>query len=196
MIKDSWWDRLEYEGKKKMHQVTAAWRWGKREVDFFSWGQPLHWRPINVSTRRSPAALVLAATPSPGPSDALMTPGRLAHSHPVDSCIPSRRCRPGTPQGHLCPWCMDPDRTGGRGMRWNMFPWWILLLFSQGFVFSIVQGELPFMSENNAAMLVNWWVAKQQLSAFVSLDCLTSGHGLSCSQSNNPKHTIPHKKKE
>ncbi|XP_023251218.1 gamma-aminobutyric acid receptor subunit beta-3-like isoform X1 [Seriola lalandi dorsalis] len=51
---------------------------------------------------------------------------------------------------------MDPDRTGGRGIRRNMFPWWILLLFSQGFVFRNVQGELPFMSENNAAMLVNW----------------------------------------
>ncbi|XP_070814023.1 gamma-aminobutyric acid receptor subunit beta-3-like isoform X1 [Chaetodon trifascialis] len=51
---------------------------------------------------------------------------------------------------------MDPDRTGGRGMRRNMFLWWILLLFFQGFVFHNVQGELPFMPENNAAMLVNW----------------------------------------
>ncbi|XP_036947394.1 gamma-aminobutyric acid receptor subunit beta-3-like isoform X1 [Acanthopagrus latus] len=51
---------------------------------------------------------------------------------------------------------MDPDRTGGRGMRRNMFLWWILLLFSQGFVFRNVQGELPFMAGNNAAMLVNW----------------------------------------
>ncbi|XP_034720210.1 gamma-aminobutyric acid receptor subunit beta-3-like isoform X1 [Etheostoma cragini] len=51
---------------------------------------------------------------------------------------------------------MDPDRTGGRGMRRNMFLWWILMLFSQGFVFRNVQGELPFISGNNAAMLVNW----------------------------------------
>ncbi|XP_037617640.1 gamma-aminobutyric acid receptor subunit beta-3-like isoform X1 [Sebastes umbrosus] len=51
---------------------------------------------------------------------------------------------------------MDPDRTGGRGMRRNMFLRWILLLFSQGFVFHNVQGELPFISGNNAAMLVNW----------------------------------------
>ncbi|XP_071374003.1 gamma-aminobutyric acid receptor subunit beta-3-like isoform X1 [Centroberyx affinis] len=51
---------------------------------------------------------------------------------------------------------MDPDRTGGRGMRRNMFLWWILLLFSQGFVLQSVHGELPFISENNAAMLVNW----------------------------------------
>ncbi|XP_076579731.1 gamma-aminobutyric acid receptor subunit beta-3-like isoform X1 [Chaetodon auriga] len=51
---------------------------------------------------------------------------------------------------------MDPDRTGGRGMRRNMFLWWILLLFFQGFVFHNVQGELPFMAGNNAAMLVNW----------------------------------------
>ncbi|XP_019958917.1 gamma-aminobutyric acid receptor subunit beta-3-like isoform X3 [Paralichthys olivaceus] len=51
---------------------------------------------------------------------------------------------------------MDPDRTGGEGMRRTMLPWWILLLFSQGFVFHNVQGELPFMSGNNAAMLVNW----------------------------------------
>ncbi|KAM9334250.1 gamma-aminobutyric acid receptor subunit beta-3-like [Symphorus nematophorus] len=51
---------------------------------------------------------------------------------------------------------MDPDRTGGRGMRRNMFLWWIILLFSQGFVFRNVQGELPFMAGNNAAMLVNW----------------------------------------
>ncbi|XP_040888370.1 gamma-aminobutyric acid receptor subunit beta-3-like isoform X2 [Toxotes jaculatrix] len=43
-----------------------------------------------------------------------------------------------------------------KGMRRNMFPWWILLLFSQGFVHHNVQGELPFMSGNNAAMLVNW----------------------------------------
>ncbi|XP_070786633.1 gamma-aminobutyric acid receptor subunit beta-3-like isoform X1 [Enoplosus armatus] len=51
---------------------------------------------------------------------------------------------------------MDPDRTGGRGMRRNMFLWWILLLSSQGFVFRNVQGELPFIAGNNAAMLVNW----------------------------------------
>ncbi|XP_035006567.1 gamma-aminobutyric acid receptor subunit beta-3 isoform X2 [Hippoglossus stenolepis] len=51
---------------------------------------------------------------------------------------------------------MDPDRTGGEGMRRTMFPWWILLLFSQGFVLHNVQGELPFISGNNAAMLVNW----------------------------------------
>ncbi|XP_031147446.1 gamma-aminobutyric acid receptor subunit beta-3-like isoform X2 [Sander lucioperca] len=51
---------------------------------------------------------------------------------------------------------MDPDRTGGGGMRRNMLLWWILLLFSQGFVFRNVQGELPFISGNNAAMLVNW----------------------------------------
>ncbi|XP_030266121.1 gamma-aminobutyric acid receptor subunit beta-3-like isoform X1 [Sparus aurata] len=51
---------------------------------------------------------------------------------------------------------MDPDRTGGRGMRRNMILWWILLLLSQGFVFRNVQGELPFMAGNNAAMLVNW----------------------------------------
>ncbi|XP_035487437.1 gamma-aminobutyric acid receptor subunit beta-3-like isoform X2 [Scophthalmus maximus] len=51
---------------------------------------------------------------------------------------------------------MDPDGTGGKGMRRNMFPWWILLLSCQGFVFRHVQGELPFMAGNNAAMLVNW----------------------------------------
>ncbi|KAM8903582.1 gamma-aminobutyric acid receptor subunit beta-3-like isoform 1-T1 [Spinachia spinachia] len=51
---------------------------------------------------------------------------------------------------------MDPDRTGGRGMRRNMSLCWILLLFSHGFVFRNVQGELPFISGNNAAMLVNW----------------------------------------
>ncbi|XP_033471390.1 gamma-aminobutyric acid receptor subunit beta-3-like isoform X1 [Epinephelus lanceolatus] len=51
---------------------------------------------------------------------------------------------------------MDPDRTGGRGMRRNMFLWWILLLFFQGFVFHNVHGELPFIAGNNAAMLVNW----------------------------------------
>ncbi|XP_026157414.1 gamma-aminobutyric acid receptor subunit beta-3-like isoform X1 [Mastacembelus armatus] len=51
---------------------------------------------------------------------------------------------------------MDPDRTGGRGMRRNMFLRWILLLFSQGFVLRNVHGELPFMLGNNAAMLVNW----------------------------------------
>ncbi|XP_045911121.1 gamma-aminobutyric acid receptor subunit beta-3-like isoform X1 [Micropterus dolomieu] len=51
---------------------------------------------------------------------------------------------------------MDPDRTGGRGMRRNMFLWWILLLSSQGFVFRNVRGELPFIAGNNAAMLVNW----------------------------------------
>ncbi|XP_034007242.1 gamma-aminobutyric acid receptor subunit beta-3-like isoform X1 [Trematomus bernacchii] len=51
---------------------------------------------------------------------------------------------------------MDPDRTGGRGMRRNMFLWWILLLFSQGFVFPHVRGELPFIAGNDAAMLVNW----------------------------------------
>ncbi|KAM8873066.1 gamma-aminobutyric acid receptor subunit beta-3-like isoform 1-T1 [Synchiropus picturatus] len=51
---------------------------------------------------------------------------------------------------------MDPDRTGGRGMRWNMLLWWIKLFLSQGFLFCSVQGELPFMPGNNAAMLVNW----------------------------------------
>ncbi|XP_044043248.1 gamma-aminobutyric acid receptor subunit beta-3-like isoform X1 [Siniperca chuatsi] len=51
---------------------------------------------------------------------------------------------------------MDPDRTGGRGMRRNMFLWWILLLSSHGFVFRNVQAELPFIAGNNAAMLVNW----------------------------------------
>ncbi|XP_062236832.1 gamma-aminobutyric acid receptor subunit beta-3-like isoform X1 [Platichthys flesus] len=51
---------------------------------------------------------------------------------------------------------MDPDRTGGQGMRRTMFPWWILLLFSQGFVLHNVRGELPFIAGNNAAMLVNW----------------------------------------
>ncbi|XP_034088787.1 gamma-aminobutyric acid receptor subunit beta-3-like isoform X1 [Gymnodraco acuticeps] len=51
---------------------------------------------------------------------------------------------------------MDPNRTGGRGMRRNMFLWWILLLFSQGFVFPHVRGELPFIAGNDAAMLVNW----------------------------------------
>ncbi|XP_053273471.1 gamma-aminobutyric acid receptor subunit beta-3 isoform X1 [Pleuronectes platessa] len=51
---------------------------------------------------------------------------------------------------------MDPDRTGGQGMRRTMFPWWILLLFSQGFVLHDVRGELPFIAGNNAAMLVNW----------------------------------------
>ncbi|KAM9821123.1 gamma-aminobutyric acid receptor subunit beta-3-like isoform 3-T3 [Neosynchiropus ocellatus] len=51
---------------------------------------------------------------------------------------------------------MDPDRTGGRGMRRNMLLWWIKLFLSQGFLFCRVQGELPFMPGNNAAMLVNW----------------------------------------
>ncbi|XP_065807903.1 gamma-aminobutyric acid receptor subunit beta-3 isoform X2 [Labrus bergylta] len=51
---------------------------------------------------------------------------------------------------------MDPNRTGGRGMRRNMFLWWILLLLSQGYIFHNVRGELPFMLGNNAAMLVNW----------------------------------------
>ncbi|XP_040035321.1 gamma-aminobutyric acid receptor subunit beta-3 isoform X2 [Gasterosteus aculeatus] len=51
---------------------------------------------------------------------------------------------------------MDPDRTGSRGMRRNMSLWWILLLFSHGFVLRNVRGELPFISGNNAAMLVNW----------------------------------------
>ncbi|KAM6958489.1 gamma-aminobutyric acid receptor subunit beta-3-like isoform 2-T2 [Tautogolabrus adspersus] len=51
---------------------------------------------------------------------------------------------------------MDPNRAGGRGMRRNMFLWWILLLLSQGYLFHNVQGELPFMLGNNAAMLVNW----------------------------------------
>ncbi|XP_035765785.1 gamma-aminobutyric acid receptor subunit beta-3-like isoform X2 [Neolamprologus brichardi] len=36
-----------------------------------------------------------------------------------------------------------------------MLLWWILL-FSQGSVFHSVCGELPFVSSNNAAMLVNW----------------------------------------
>lgn len=35
----------------------------------------------------------------------------------------------------------------------NMRLWWILLLS-----FWSVYGELPFIAENNAAMLVNWWV--------------------------------------
>lgn len=114
--------------------------------------------------RRSPALLALTEIPSPGPSDALMTPSRLAHNHPVDLyCCrerpdTSRHCQPGTPQGHLCPWCMDPNRTGGRGMKRNMLLWWTLVLFSQGFVSRDVRGELPFISGNNAAMLVNWWV--------------------------------------
>ncbi|XP_027866028.1 gamma-aminobutyric acid receptor subunit beta-3-like isoform X2 [Xiphophorus couchianus] len=41
------------------------------------------------------------------------------------------------------------------GLTRNMFHCWMLLLLSQGFVFNNVQGELPFMLENNAAMLVN-----------------------------------------
>lgn len=108
----------------------------------------------HASIRRSLTPLVLTTTPSPGPSDGLMTPVRLAHNYPVNL----KCCHPGTTQGHLCPWCMDPNRTGGRGMRRNMFLWWILLFLSQGFVFRKVQGELPFMAGNNAAMLVNWWV--------------------------------------
>ncbi|KAM6945549.1 gamma-aminobutyric acid receptor subunit beta-3-like isoform 2-T2 [Aplochiton taeniatus] len=44
---------------------------------------------------------------------------------------------------------MEPDETR-RGM--NMYIWWILML--QGFW--SVCGELPFISDNNAAMLVNW----------------------------------------
>ncbi|XP_029025671.2 gamma-aminobutyric acid receptor subunit beta-3-like isoform X2 [Betta splendens] len=51
---------------------------------------------------------------------------------------------------------MEFDRTWGRGIKGNMFLWWIFLLFSQGFVFHSVHGELPFISRNNAAMLVNW----------------------------------------
>ncbi|KAM9396209.1 gamma-aminobutyric acid receptor subunit beta-3-like isoform 4-T4 [Salvelinus alpinus] len=43
---------------------------------------------------------------------------------------------------------MEPDETH-RGM--NMYLWWILL---QGFW--SVYGELPFIADNNAAMLVNW----------------------------------------
>ncbi|XP_004552649.1 gamma-aminobutyric acid receptor subunit beta-3 isoform X1 [Maylandia zebra] len=50
---------------------------------------------------------------------------------------------------------MDPERTGGKGKRKTMLLWWILL-FSQGSVFHSVCGELPFVSSNNAAMLVNW----------------------------------------
>ncbi|XP_058474838.1 gamma-aminobutyric acid receptor subunit beta-3-like isoform X2 [Solea solea] len=52
---------------------------------------------------------------------------------------------------------MDADRTGGGGLRRTMFSCWILLLlFCQGSVFPNVRSELPFMSGNNAAMLVNW----------------------------------------
>ncbi|KAM6893734.1 gamma-aminobutyric acid receptor subunit beta-3-like isoform 1-T1 [Xenentodon cancila] len=51
---------------------------------------------------------------------------------------------------------MDPYRTRGKRTRRKMFLWWILLLFSQGYVFHSVQGELPFMLGNNAAMMVNW----------------------------------------
>ncbi|XP_017294368.1 gamma-aminobutyric acid receptor subunit beta-3 isoform X1 [Kryptolebias marmoratus] len=45
---------------------------------------------------------------------------------------------------------MEPYRTRARGLRRNMFRWWILLLFPN------VRGELPFLPGNNAAMLVNW----------------------------------------
>lgn len=169
MIKDSWWDWQACEGKKKrfkkMHCGHPSINWQQRESEVNYYQHHLHG---HASIRRSPTPLVLTATPSPGPSDALMTPGRLAHNYPVNFyCCrkhpdTSRRCRPGTPQGHLCHWCMDPDRTGGRGMRRNMFLWWILLLSSQGFVFRNVQGELPFISGNNAAMLVNWWVGKER----------------------------------
>ncbi|XP_061572141.1 gamma-aminobutyric acid receptor subunit beta-3-like isoform X1 [Cololabis saira] len=51
---------------------------------------------------------------------------------------------------------MDPYRTRGKRTRREMLLWWILLLFSQGYIFHSVQGELPFMPGNNAAMMVNW----------------------------------------
>ncbi|XP_047210925.1 gamma-aminobutyric acid receptor subunit beta-3-like isoform X1 [Girardinichthys multiradiatus] len=50
---------------------------------------------------------------------------------------------------------MDLYRTRCEGLKRNMFHCWMLLLFSHGFVFNNVQGELPFMLGNNAAMLVN-----------------------------------------
>ncbi|XP_024917746.1 gamma-aminobutyric acid receptor subunit beta-3-like isoform X2 [Cynoglossus semilaevis] len=54
---------------------------------------------------------------------------------------------------------MDLDQIVGPG-RWRtlkMFlPWWIVVILTQGFIFQNVLGELPFMSRNNAAMLVDW----------------------------------------
>ncbi|XP_038143370.1 gamma-aminobutyric acid receptor subunit beta-3-like isoform X2 [Cyprinodon tularosa] len=50
---------------------------------------------------------------------------------------------------------MDLYWIRSKGLRRNMLQCWMLLLFSHGFVFKIVQGELPFMLGNNAAMLVN-----------------------------------------
>ncbi|XP_069568934.1 gamma-aminobutyric acid receptor subunit beta-3-like isoform X1 [Brachyistius frenatus] len=65
---------------------------------------------------------------------------------------------------------MDPDRTGGRGPRRNMFLRWIVLLFSQGFVFGNVRGELPFMAGNDAAMLVNWNAVEGNKKLFAIYD--------------------------
>ncbi|XP_035984308.1 gamma-aminobutyric acid receptor subunit beta-3 isoform X2 [Fundulus heteroclitus] len=50
---------------------------------------------------------------------------------------------------------MDLYRTRRGGLQRIMFHCWMLLLFSHGFVFNDVRGELPFMLGNNAAMLVN-----------------------------------------
>lgn len=135
-------------------------------------GSYIHQHGGNACARRSPTPLALRHVPSPGPTDALMTPGRLARSYlsDFDCCRkhPERRRRPWGTQGGPWPWCMEFDRTWGRGRKRNMFFWWICLLFSQGFVFHSVQGELPFMSRNNAAMLVNWWVERRAKSCSVS----------------------------
>lgn len=172
----------EEEAIQKMycwHQQTAAWNWGK--FVYFAgapcWDNNIyqHHHHNHASIRRSSTLLALSEIPSPGPSGALMTPGRLARNYLINFYYcgkhPDRRCRPGTPQGPLWSWCMDPDRTWGRAIRRNMLFWWILLLFLQGFVFHSVQGELPFMSGNNAAMLVNWWVEKKMVW---TLNCLDS----------------------
>lgn len=143
MIRPSWWDLL-------VHKLNFS----------TSWQQVFHHTPhlstptLSVPCLHQEIPTTLSWTTRP--SDGLMTPGHLAYSYPVDS----RCCHPGTTQSHLCPWCMDPDRTGGRGTRRNMCLRWILLIVSQGIVFHNVQGELPFMGGNNAAMLVNWWVRK------------------------------------
>lgn len=162
------WQQPESEVNLFISQALCA--ESKHPPEYHTYQHPHH---CHASIRRPPTPLVLTSTPSPGPSDALMTPGRLVHNYPVDFyCCrkhpDTRRCRPGTPQDHLCPWCMDPDRTGGRGMRRNMFLWWILLLASHGFVFRSVQGELPFMAGNNAAMLVNWWVGKNSFCLYLT----------------------------
>lgn len=57
---------------------------------------------------------------------------------------------PGEPRSHLTA-CWARWTRGGRLQSVKMRLWWTLL-----FGFWSVCGELPFIAENNAAMLVNW----------------------------------------